>query len=104
MDEKDLQNLHIDGTDYATTLPPKYHRRKGWKARDDRQVRAFIPGVIVRVSAKAGGKVRRGDELLVLEAMKMQNPVLALRDGVVRAVAVQPGQIVPKGALLVEFE
>ena len=51
-----------------------------------------------------GQRVKHGDPLLVLEAMKMQNTVDAPRDGLVRVVAVGAGSVVTKGQLLVELE
>ncbi len=102
MDE--LKKLHVDGTDYQTRLTRKYAARADWRRPDPSQLRSVIPGLVLEVKAKPGQKVRRGDVLLVLEAMKMQNPVAAPRDGVVAAVAVTAGQTIPKNTLLFEFE
>lgn len=100
----DLQKLHVDGTEYSTQLTRKYSERGRWRRPDRRQVRSVIPGLVVDVKVAAGAKVRRGQGLLVLEAMKMQNEIASPRDGVIRNVAVAVGQNVPKNALLVEFE
>lgn len=67
-------------------------------------VLAPIPGVIVLVSAQAGQRVAAGQELLVLEAMKMQNSIRAPRDGVVAAVRVTAGQHVRHREPLLEYE
>lgn len=64
---------------------------------------APMPGLIVRVSVKAGDVVRAGHGVVVMEAMKMENELRAPADGTVRAVLVQAGQAVEKGAVLVEF-
>jgi len=66
-------------------------------------VRAPIPGVIVAISAKPGAKVEIGDELCVLEAMKMRNAIRATRAGQIAAVHVTVGQHVKHQELLVEF-
>jgi biotin carboxyl carrier protein len=68
------------------------------------RVLAPMPGKIVRVSAAAGGEVKAGDALLVMEAMKMENEIRAPRDGRVTEVAVQEQQAVETGALLVLLE
>jgi biotin carboxyl carrier protein len=68
------------------------------------EVRAPLPGVIVSVKARPGMKVSVGDELLVLEAMKMKNAVRATRAGTVAEVAVTEGQTVKHGQVLVRYE
>jgi biotin carboxyl carrier protein len=98
------ERLHVDGTDYGTQLTRKFRERKPWIRRDPRRVRSFIPGLILEVLVRPGDPVRRGQGIAILEAMKMQNEVLATADGVVRAVHVEPGQLVAKGELLAELD
>ena len=64
------------------------------------QVHAIIPGVVVAVSVAAGDAVIAGQQLLVVEAMKMQNELRAPRDGTVERVAVGPGTKIEVGDLL----
>jgi biotin carboxyl carrier protein len=66
-------------------------------------VRAPIPGVIVAIAIKPGAKVQFGDELCVLEAMKMRNAIRATRAGEISVVHVTVGQHVKHQELLVEF-
>jgi biotin carboxyl carrier protein len=68
------------------------------------EVRAVIPGRVVAVAVVEGDPVAAGGELLVVEAMKMQNEVRSPRDGVVRRVAVGVGESVELGDLLVVIE
>ena len=63
-----------------------------------------LPGVIVSVAVKAGQAVKAGDLLLTLEAMKMENSVLAEADGTVKNILVAAGQTVQSGDALVEME
>jgi len=65
---------------------------------------APMPGRVVAVRAEPGQHVKRGEELLVVEAMKMENALRAPRDGVVRAVHVSAGEMVAPGRALVELE
>ncbi|WP_394276511.1 biotin/lipoyl-containing protein [Luteococcus sp.] len=65
---------------------------------------APMPGVVLSVSAKPGQSVKRGDPLLVLEAMKMKNELRAQRDGTVASVPVEAGAQVAFGDVLVVFE
>ncbi len=66
-------------------------------------VRAPIPGVIVAITVKPGAKVQAGDELCVLEAMKMRNAIRATRAGQIAEVHVTVGQHVKHQELLMEF-
>jgi glutaconyl-CoA decarboxylase len=67
-------------------------------------VTAPIPGKVLSVAVKAGDAVRKGDELCVIEAMKMGNSIRAQRDGTVRQVLVAPGQTVAFGASLLVLD
>lgn len=84
------------------------HIRSLTGARDQRRsadvLKAPMPGLVVRVQAKAGDKVSAGTGLVVLEAMKMENELKAAAPGIVKAVRVSPGEAVEKGQVLVEFE
>jgi len=62
---------------------------------------APMPGVIIEVSVREGQAVRRGDKVAVLEAMKMENDLLAESDGVVTRVHVTKGDSVADGARIV---
>ena len=66
--------------------------------------RSPMPGVIVSVAVKEGDQVVTGDEVCVLEAMKMQQTLRADWTGIVSAVHVQPGQQVLDGDPLIELE
>jgi biotin carboxyl carrier protein len=61
-------------------------------------------GSIISVAVQPGATVKKGQALLVYEAMKMENTVNSERDGVIKRVFVQPGQVVATNAVLVEFE
>jgi pyruvate carboxylase subunit B len=65
---------------------------------------APMPGMIVRVSVRAGDRVEAGQGVVVMEAMKMENELRATAAGVVRSVEVAAGTAVEKGALLVALE
>ena len=65
-------------------------------------VKAPLPGKILTINVKSGDIVKKGDVLLIMEAMKMENNVLASKDGVVEKIKVQPGDNVLEGDLLLE--
>ena len=64
-------------------------------------VKAPMPGTINRINVQAGDAVKKGDVLLVLEAMKMENDICAPADGSVKAVLVAQGASVATDAVLV---
>jgi biotin carboxyl carrier protein len=101
---EDPTTLVVDETAYETTLTHKFALRKPYRAGDPRLVTAHIPGLIKRVHVRAGQRVRRGEALLVLEAMKMANDLGAPNDGTIKAVHVAAGTMVGKGQLLIELE
>ena len=65
------------------------------------KVNSPLPGSVISVAVKEGQAVKKGDTLLVLESMKMENPILADCDGTVSKIAVAPGQSVMQDDLLV---
>ena len=67
-------------------------------------VKSPMPGTILAVNVTAGQTVKKGDVLVVLEAMKMENEIQAARDGVIASVAVTKGATVETGAVLVVLQ
>jgi pyruvate carboxylase subunit B len=63
-------------------------------------VKASLPGVILRITADVGTTVKNGQDILVMESMKMEIPVKSPADGVVRSITVQPGDNVNNGSVL----
>lgn len=59
-----------------------------------------MPGKIVAVKAQAGASVKKGDAVLVLEAMKMENEICAAQDGVIASVEAAVGDMVEGGDVL----
>ena len=62
-----------------------------------------MPGNVIRVLVKSGERVSRGQQLLVMEAMKMEHAIVAPVDGVVEKVLFNPGDLVQNGSELIEF-
>ncbi len=68
------------------------------------EVLAAMPGRVIEVKVRKGDSVSRGDLLLVLEAMKMQNEIRAESEGKVASLECEAGQVVESGAVLLRFE
>ena len=64
------------------------------------QITAPMPGTILAVNVSAGQAVKKGEVLMILEAMKMENEIMCPRDGVVASVHTSKGSAVESGALL----
>ncbi|NCA74858.1 MAG: biotin/lipoyl-binding protein [Alphaproteobacteria bacterium] len=67
-------------------------------------VKSPLPGTIISVLVKEGDKVSMGQKLLTMEAMKMENNVLAEKAGIVKSVLVKPGDTVLQNDILVEID
>jgi biotin carboxyl carrier protein len=67
------------------------------------QVKAPMPGLVLNVLVKEGDEIKKGDNLLVLEAMKMENMIKSPTDGIVKKIAITQGDKVEKNALLISF-
>lgn len=67
----------------------------------DGRITAPMPGIVVSVEAQPGESVKAGQTLIVIEAMKMENPISAPRDGVVKEVLVKPKSEVAQGQELI---
>ncbi|HEV3040405.1 MAG TPA: biotin carboxylase N-terminal domain-containing protein [Candidatus Angelobacter sp.] len=81
---------------------PRYPRRTG--AGQHETANSPMPGQILRILVAAGQHVKPGDQLVVLEAMKMEQTIKTTIDGVVKAILVKLGDIVAPGQMLVEIE
>lgn len=66
-------------------------------------VRANLPGQIVAILVSPGQSVSAGDPLVILDAMKMENELLAPKSGTVKSIAAQSGQVLAKGDLILEI-
>ena len=96
--------LEIDSTLYETTLTSKYLGKKKFAIYDPRKITAFIPGIIRKVLVNEGKRIKTGDELLILEAMKMENILLSSIEGKIKKIYIKEGETVMKNHLLIEIE
>jgi biotin carboxyl carrier protein len=101
-------DVTIAGRSHAVTIVDPKRLRSGQNS--DRhhhgvaEIRAAMPGKVVRVHAEAGNTVEKGAGVLVVEAMKMQNEMKSPRDGVIVSINVQTGDTVNAGDVLAVIE
>lgn len=69
-------------------------------AGEGKTINSPMPGNILKVNVSNGSSVKRGDVLMILEAMKMENEIMAPQDGTITSVAVMKGATVESGDLL----
>ncbi len=102
-EQPDYKPFIILGEEYQTLLTNKHLARKPYTPVDHKKIYSFIPGTIRKVFVKEGDKVKKGDKLLILEAMKMNNELTTLVSGKVKKIYCKPGEMVTKSQLLVEI-
>lgn len=90
--------VSFKGQNYVVEPVPS--RRSGASATGNGELKAPMPGLVVDVLLEEGVKVTKGDKILVLEAMKTQQPQTAPFDGILTKVAVSKGEQVSEGQLL----
>lgn len=108
--ESKSYTLNVNGNTYQVGLSDEMDQllnRLGFSALANKkvnEVKAPMPGLVLKVVANPGDAVKKGDSLLVLEAMKMENIIKSPGEGVVKAIKVNAGDKVEKNMVLVEFE
>ncbi len=99
--ESQLVAVHKYGREIFRRFDPLYFEKK--EEHEELRIFAPMPGNLIRVLVKAGETVNQGQQLLVLEAMKMEHSILAPSDGVVVKVLFNQGDLVQSGSELIEF-
>ena len=102
----DAYAVEVGGRTHRFQLLDERRGRSGGLAKDggSGEVRAVMPGKVLAVLVDAGAEVASGQGLLVIEAMKMENEIVATRAGTVKEIKVAPGQAIESGELLVVIE
>jgi biotin carboxyl carrier protein len=95
-DEESYTGFIVDDTKYVTTLTRKFEQRKKYVKPDPNKIYCVIPGVIREISARKGKKIRHGNRMFILEAMKMQNEILSPFDGTIKEIHIIVGQLVER--------
>ena len=99
----DVRWVSVNGIVYELEVQPAgRHRRRTTTGHS--ALAAPMPATVIRVEVSPGGHVRRGDTLVILEAMKMELPIRADTDGTVTSVSCKPGDLVQPGVPLVEID
>jgi biotin carboxyl carrier protein len=105
MNENDkLGLLNIDTSFYKTRISAKFEKRKHYQPANPKIILSFIPGTVLDIMIEPGQIVSKGDDLMILDAMKMQNRLKCGMHGMVKTILVKKGDKVSKGSILLELE
>lgn len=126
--DQNMAKVEVNGNSYnvryeseATVVPPMAHKQAAPAASKSAQsapaaqptaaraagaatIKAPLPGTITSINVSVGAQVKRGDVLVVMEAMKMENNIMANKDGQVKAIRVTAGQTVAQDEPLIDLE
>ena len=103
-DSESFETLIIDNIRYKTRLNKKYLQRKPYTPPNPKLINALIPGTIRQVYIKNGKKLKPGEKMLELEAMKMINTIFAEENCVIEKIYVTSGELVSRGQLLIKLK
>ena len=102
--------LRINGRKYALKLTDQFDQLlkdlglENMTVKKVSEIKSPMPGLVLDILVKAGDTIKKGDQVLILEAMKMENILKSQTDAVVKSVEVESGIAVEKGQILIKFE
>jgi len=118
--EDNIAEIDVNGSIYQvemkdevkTSKTPKLVRPQPVQTKETKpkpaaglsRIEAPLPGTLFKIIVKEGDDVKKGDTILILEAMKMENNILAEKDGIIEKIHVSEGDSVLQGDILVEIE
>jgi len=102
--EGDRVFAQVGGRNYRLAVMSRAAAEAAEHAPTQGELEAPMPGRVTRVAVAVGDSVKRGQELIVVEAMKMENALVAPEDGVVTSLSVKVGDMVAPGPALVIIE
>jgi biotin carboxyl carrier protein len=102
--KEEMEFLNINDSLYQTRISNKFKTRIKYQPADPKLILSFIPGTVLDIFVTPGQSVKKGEILLILDAMKMQNRLKSSMDGIIKSIAVSKGDRISKGVLLIELE
>lgn len=104
-----IATVKVNGNIYSLTIKDQFDQLLAQLGMDNLasnkvlQVKAPMPGLVLNVLVAEGKEVKKGDNLLILEAMKMENMIKSPSDGIVKKIEIKQGDKVEKNQVLISF-
>jgi len=98
------QTFVVNSAQYLTLTTTKFDKRKKWQKADPKEIRSIIPGSVIEIFASPGQKLKVGEVLLTLDAMKMYTKVQMPFSGIIKSINVAVGDRIPKNTILITLE
>ncbi len=102
--------IKVNGKKFKMQLQDQFDallKKLGMEDLNDSKVtelKAPMPGLVIDIKVEAGTEIKKGDTLMVLEAMKMENVLKSPTDGVIKSIEIEKGIAVEKNQILITFE
>ncbi|MFC4210006.1 biotin/lipoyl-containing protein [Pedobacter lithocola] len=102
--------IKVNGNIYTVSLEDKFDQLLKQLGLDNlasnkvSEIKAPMPGLVLNVMVAEGSEIKKGDNLLILEAMKMENILKSSTDGIVKKVMIKQGDKVEKNQILIQFK
>lgn len=111
VNEDGTSSISLDGftheieiTDETKILLKKFITENAGDAAKSAKIKSPMPGLVIKILKEEGHHVVKGDKVIILEAMKMENTIASPIDGVIKSIKVREGVAVEKDALMLEIE
>ncbi|RZK57675.1 MAG: acetyl-CoA carboxylase biotin carboxyl carrier protein subunit [Pedobacter sp.] len=107
--EEKTATIKVNGNIYSLAISDQFDQLLKQLGMDNLvaskilQIKAPMPGLVLNVLVAEGAEIKKGDNLLVLEAMKMENMIKSPTDGIIKKIAIAQGDKVEKNELLISF-
>jgi len=98
------QTFVVNSAQYLTLTTTKFDKRKKWQKADPKEIRSIIHGSVIEIFASPGQKLKVGEVLLTLDAMKMYTKVQMPFSGIIKSINVAVGDRIPKNTILITLE
>ncbi|MEZ4809104.1 MAG: acetyl-CoA carboxylase biotin carboxyl carrier protein subunit [Allomuricauda sp.] len=102
--------ISVNGNEHSATISTPLDeliKKMGFASNGSKNIDSIaapMPGLILDISIAEGQEVKEDEQLMVLEAMKMENIITSPRNGIIKKIAVKQGEAVDKKQLLIQFE
>ncbi len=104
MKDNEYVDFVVTARKYKTLLTNKYIHRSVWKKHEQGEVISNLPGTVLEIPVEIGQRVKEGELIMILEAMKMQNRVIAPVSGIIKDIYINKGDKIGKNHLMIKIE